>query len=161
MNNELTENEVLQQLDIPDWRHMTKDKIIEFTSSMQYMSPEVAKKALEQFPDFSKLGSSMVTTLKETLEIINSENNKSVSEAYAINMRILDNLEKELNKKFILPRQREKIIESMLQVSKNMSELDTQNKYFLNGNLKIVSTTIAAVFSVAGSILGSNILKRK
>lgn len=55
MSNQLTEREVLQQLNIPDFQHITKDKIMTFASMLQNMEPEVAKKALEQFPEFAKM----------------------------------------------------------------------------------------------------------
>lgn len=46
MSKSLNEVEVLKQLDIPDFRHMTKDKVINFASMLQNMDPEVAKKQL-------------------------------------------------------------------------------------------------------------------
>ena len=38
------ELQVLKKLDIPDFRHMTKDKVIAFASMIPRMDPEVAKK---------------------------------------------------------------------------------------------------------------------
>ncbi len=44
-----TEQQVLKKLDIPDFRHLTKEKVIAFATMVPKMNPEVAKKALEQF----------------------------------------------------------------------------------------------------------------
>ena len=53
MSKTLTEQKVLKKLGIPDFRHMTKDKVVRFASMLPKMNPEVAKKALEQFPEFA------------------------------------------------------------------------------------------------------------
>ena len=54
MSKQLTEQQVLQALNIPDFRHLSKDKVISFASMLTDMEPEVAMKALEQFPEFAK-----------------------------------------------------------------------------------------------------------
>lgn len=48
-----TEQQVLKKLDIPDFRHLTKEKVIAFATMVPKMNPEVAKEALEQFPNFA------------------------------------------------------------------------------------------------------------
>ena len=50
-----SEEAVLKILDIPDFRHLTKDKAIEFVSMIPQMDPEVAIKALEQFPQLKEV----------------------------------------------------------------------------------------------------------
>ena len=42
MKKYLTEQEILEKLDIPDWRHMSKNKVTAFISSLPYMEQEVA-----------------------------------------------------------------------------------------------------------------------
>lgn len=37
MKKYLTEQEILEKLDIPDWRHMSKNKVTAFISSLPYM----------------------------------------------------------------------------------------------------------------------------
>ena len=61
---QLTEKQVLKKLDIPDFRHLSKDKIMTFFSMLPNMDPEVAKKALEQFPDLSAALTEMVGQYK-------------------------------------------------------------------------------------------------
>ena len=46
---------------------MTKDKVMSFATMLPYMDPEVAKKALEQFPSFKDLAGDMVTQYKATV----------------------------------------------------------------------------------------------
>ena len=57
MKRTISEQKVLKKLGISDFRHMTKDKIVTFASMLPYMDPEVAKKALDQFPSFKELAS--------------------------------------------------------------------------------------------------------
>ena len=66
MNRTLTEQKVLRKLGIQDFRHMTKEKVTGFVSMLPRMDPEVAKKALEQFPDFTK------TAIAITADLINA-----------------------------------------------------------------------------------------
>ena len=63
MNKSLTEAKVLTKLGIPDFRHLTKDKVVSFVSMLPHMDPEVAKKALEQFPEFSSTALSITESL--------------------------------------------------------------------------------------------------
>ena len=70
MKRMLTEQQVLKKMDIPDFRHVTKDKIITFASMLPNMDPEVAKKALEQFPDFAKTSLEVMKEYKALVQII-------------------------------------------------------------------------------------------
>ena len=44
MGKTLTEIQVLDKMGIPDFRHMTKDKVMSFATMLPQMDPEVAKK---------------------------------------------------------------------------------------------------------------------
>lgn len=160
MTTRINEKELLDKLDIPDWRHMTKDKVITFASSMAYLDPEVAKKAIEQFPQFVKLGTELVSTLKDSLNSAYSESSKGMDNAYAINMRILESLDSRLNKLFISRRERERIIDAMLEVSKNISELEDTRHQFLSNGIKTVGKVVAGVCLVAGAAIGVVIKKQ-
>lgn len=50
----ISEQRVLNELNIEDWRHLSKDKIMAFASELPYMDPEVAKAAIAQFPKFAE-----------------------------------------------------------------------------------------------------------
>ena len=49
----IDEKDLLKMLGIPSFRHMSKDKLASFVSALPDIDPDVAKKALEQFPDLS------------------------------------------------------------------------------------------------------------
>lgn len=61
----MTEKQVLKTLDIPDFRHLSKEKVMTFFSMIPQMDPEVAKKALEQFPNFSSSVREILQDYKE------------------------------------------------------------------------------------------------
>lgn len=46
----MSEEKVLQKLNILDFRHLTKDKVISIMTIMDKMDPEVAKKRSINFP---------------------------------------------------------------------------------------------------------------
>lgn len=71
MRNALTEKAALRKLHIKDWRGLSKEKFLKFASTIPYMDPEVAKAALEQFPN-------LVETAKESLNNIS----ESISRSY-------------------------------------------------------------------------------
>lgn len=96
MDRTLTEQQLLNQIDIPDWRHMSKDKLIVFASNMQNLDPEVAKDSIAQFPKFSEMGTGIVNALKTSLNNVIANDKEADSKAYEINYSILNNLDKRL-----------------------------------------------------------------
>ena len=78
MSRTLTEKKVLKKLGIDDFRHLTKEKVITMATMLDKMKPEVAKKALEQFPEFSKVSKDMLKEYKETLDKGLETNRESV-----------------------------------------------------------------------------------
>lgn len=50
MSKQLTEAQVLEKLNIPDFRHLSKDNVMSFASMIQDMDPEVAKKLWSNSP---------------------------------------------------------------------------------------------------------------
>ena len=96
MSRTLTEQKVLRKLDIPDFRHLTKDKVVSFVSMLPQMDPEVAKCALEQFPAFAETSLAVVSCLKESMEAIVSGNAENMAEFNARCQDALTALEAEL-----------------------------------------------------------------
>lgn len=101
MDNKLTEAEVLKQLDIPDFRHMTKEKMITFASMLQNMEPEVAKKAIEQFPKFAKMALEVLKDYKSVMEKTLDENSSSSKQCFDIYNEVVSALKNCLNKENI------------------------------------------------------------
>lgn len=152
----MNEKQVLKKLDIPDFRHITKDKVITLTSMLDKVDPEVAKKALEQFPEFANLAKEMVHEQKRVIDKAFEENAKGVEAYYAACKQILDELGKQLDKDDLTPEERTEIIDNMLAVAENMSRKDSENKRFHLDAIKVFGG-FAAVISVAAiAVLGGN-----
>ena len=159
-NYTLKEQQILERMGIENWRQMSSDKIVEFASSMPYLDPEVAKAAIAQFPNFSDMAKDIVSTLKDSLDSIDAQNAKSSEQAYAANMQILNDLSARLNKRFLLPGERKRIIEAMVQVSNNIVELEKANKHFLSKSIQAVTGACVATVGLAVAILGLSFRKR-
>lgn len=102
MARSLTEQKVLKKLGIDDFRHLTKDKVITMASMLDRMDPEVAKKAIEQFPEFAHTMKDILNDYKQTLDKALDENGDSVKSYYSSCDAIITSLQKELTKKTYL-----------------------------------------------------------
>ncbi len=156
MSRSLTEKQVLKKLKIDDFRHMTKDKVIAMASMLDRMDPEVAKKAIEQFPDFANTMKEVLVQYRENLDALLKENGDSVRAYYDSCDVILSSLQKELEREELSFEERKYIIDKMLEVNQMKGMKDTENKKFL---ATLAMCGVAAVTMVAGTlatVLGTN-----
>lgn len=156
MNKSLTEQKVLKKLGIEDFRHLTKDKVITMASMLDKMDPEVAKKALEQFPEFAATTKEMLMEYKETLDKGLETNQESVQAYYDSCNAIIASLQKQLEDESLIFEERKYIIDRMLEVSKMMGEKDSENKKFI-ATLAVIGAAAACVATaVLASAIGGN-----
>ncbi|WP_297960573.1 hypothetical protein [uncultured Ruminococcus sp.] len=156
MKRTIKEKKVLKKLGIPDFRHMTKDKIIKFATMLPYMDPLVAKAALEQFPEFKDMACNIIFQFKESMDTALQHNDKSQDEFYLTCNRIIDSLEKELEKENISSEERDRIEDKMIMIAKMKGEKDTENKKFIS-RILLGGAGLATFFGVAAaSLLGGN-----
>ena len=156
MQRTISEKKVLKKLGITDFRHMTKDKVVKFASMLPYMDPEVAKKALEQFPAFKYLASDLVTQYKGIVDKAIDDNEISQKAFYDACNSIIQSLQKELEDDEITSDERERIEDKMIKVAQMIGEKDSENKGFLLKCLGIGALVITVVGGAAAAILGSN-----
>lgn len=89
---QMTEEDVLKKLEIPDWRHMSKDKIMKFTSTLRYMDPEVAMETLKKFPDYANMCGDVLKNMEKAMDDVlghASETSKEIIQACKSQMEIL------------------------------------------------------------------------
>ncbi|MDL2273773.1 hypothetical protein LJC34_04425 [Oscillospiraceae bacterium OttesenSCG-928-G22] len=156
MSKPLTELKVLKKLDISDFRHLTKDKVIKMASMLDKMDPEVAKKALEQFPEFSATTKEMLNNYKETLDKGLEANKESVQTYYSTCSSIINALETQLEADTLSFEERKYIIDKMVEVSKMMGEKDSENKKFIATMAVIGGAVVGVVAMALSSALGGN-----
>lgn len=156
MSRLLTEQKVLKKLDIADFRHLTKDKVITMASMLDKMDPEVAKKALEQFPEFSNTAKEMLAGYKDTLDKGVESNKESVQSYYESCKMIIESLQKQLVVDNLSIDERKYIIDKMLEVSKMMGEKDSENKKFIATMSVIGAAALGIVATALVSAVGGN-----
>ncbi|API90057.1 hypothetical protein BKP56_12670 [Marinilactibacillus sp. 15R] len=160
MSKLLSENDVLKQLGISNFRQVTKDKLMEFTSLLNEMNPEVAKKAIELFPQFAKMSLEAMTEYRSLLEKTLDENTESSKQTFNIYDEIIGTLKDSIEKENLTFEEKQFYIEKMIEVAKMAEKKDTENKNF---NWKIASAAavgVATVLGVSVSVLGGKTKKR-
>lgn len=156
MSYTLDERMVLDKLGIEDFRHLTKDKIVQFSSLLPNMEPEVAKKALEQFPEFKNLAIEVVKNLKLSVDETLKSNNDTQKSFYDTCNRVIDDLNIHLTDDNLTPEQEQDIRNDILRVLDMMYNKDSENKAFLLKVLKTVGASAAVIALAAVSLLGGN-----
>lgn len=153
----LNEKKVLKKLGIEDFRHMSKDKIVQFTSMLPNMDPEVAKKALEQFPEFKDLAIEVVRNLQQSVERAMESNNDTQKTFYDTCNRVIDELNVHLSSDDIIPEQEQFIRDDIFRVLEMMYDKDSENKEFLLKVVKTVGASAAVIALTAASLLGGSV----
>lgn len=152
----MSEEKVLKKLDIVDFRHLTKDKVIKMASMLDKMDPEVAKKALEQFPEFANTTKEMLKDYKESLDKGLESNNESVAKVYDSYNAIIAALQKELENEELTFEQKKYIIEQMKDVAEKVDKKDSENKKFIAGMATLATIVVGGTIAVLASVLGGN-----
>ena len=161
MSRPYTELQVLKQLDIPDFRHLTKDKVITFASMIPRMDPEVAKKTLEQFPNFASTSLDIMKEYREIIETASDDDRESTQKCYEMYDRVMSSLERILQEDKLTFDEKTYILDQMKFVADEVSRKDSEKS---NNRLKIFSIAggvAAGIVAVLGSIIGSNIIANK
>ena len=149
MGRTLTEQKVLKKLGIDDFRQLTKDKVITMASLLDKMDPEVAKKALEQFPDFANTVNEILAGYKDTLDKGLVSNDESVK-------ALIESLQKELDKDGLDFEEKKYIMEQMKEISEKVDKKDSENKRFITAITAIGSVVILGGIGILASTLGGN-----
>ncbi len=156
MGKPLVEQKVLKNLDIPDFRFLTKDKVIKMASMLDKMDPDVAKKALEQFPNFASTAKELLADYKDTLDKGLAANSESVQSYYAACNSIIESLQKQLENSEISFDERKYIIDKMFEISKMMGEKDSENKKFIFALVAAAGLAVGTGIALLASAIGGN-----
>lgn len=156
----MTELEVLKKLGIDNFRQLSKNNVMEFASCLDKMDPEVAMKALEQFPEFSKTMLEISKEYKEFATKALSSNDESVKRTHEGMMSVISSLQKELEKGDLSFEEKKYILEKMEEQTSMMGELDENNKNFILKTLGIVGGGLLALCGTVASIFLSGKTKK-
>ena len=156
MSRALTEQKVLKKLGIEDFRHLTKDKVITMASMLDKMNPEVAKKAIEQFPQFSNTMKEILHDYKDSLDKALEDNSESVGSYYSSCDVIISSLQKELDKEELSFEEKKYIIDKMIEVNKMKGDKDSENKKFIATMGLIGGIAVCVVAGILTGALGGD-----
>jgi len=157
MSKLLTEKQVLKQLNIKDFRHISKDKVMEFASMIHKMDPDVAKKALEQFPDFANIALEALNDYKAILEKAVDANEKGSKQCYDVYTEIVSALKDCIKQENISFAEKQYYIDKMMEIAKMAEKLEGENKKFNWGVIKAGAVVVAAVVGFGASLLGGKV----
>lgn len=166
MSKPLSEVQVLKKLDIADFRHLTKEKVMTMATMLDKMDPEVAKKALEQFPDFANTMKNMLTDYKQLLDSglkENAEGSKSFYESCDV---IISTCQKLLDKEELSFDEKRYILDQMVIVTKMKGDQNTKDKQFITamwcfGTVALGITVGALVTALGGNVkFDTDLLKK-
>ena len=160
MSRPYNELQVLKKLDIPDFRHMTKDKVIAFASMIPRMDPEVAKKALEQFPNFASTSLDIMKEYRYVLEEAMQDDRESTQVCYDMYNRVMDSLEKILHEEELSFDKKTYILNQMKEVADAVSQKDYEKSVNRMKILAVAGGVAASIVAVLGSVIGSNLTAR-
>lgn len=152
----LSEEDVKRMLGIENFRQLDKKTTIEFISSISQMDPEVAVKALEQFPELGKIALGIAKENREALVAAFEANDKSSAAALASIDSIIAALSKELDKDELTTEERKLIIDTLSKLAAEIKDIHKSNQKFFQGNLAIFATITGAVVLGAIAVLGGN-----
>lgn len=150
----LTADQVKEYLNIPDFRSLSRDKIIEFVSAIPLMDKDVAIKIIEQFPEFSNYAQVIVSHFDASFERILAENGNSSSavlEGYRATLVTLGELAQMENTS---PEDRRFFAQKMIEVTDRMAEFDSCNKRFFAGMAKLFAWVAGCGLLIGSIVLG-------
>ena len=154
--SQFTEEQVLRKLNIPDFRHLSKDKIMTFFFMLPNMDPEVAKKALEQFPSYAGAVKEIIAEYNDFLDKALADNAESVQSYYSICKEIIEALSKLIEQDSLSFDEKMQIAQMMLEVEARANKKDRENKKHIQ--TIVVCAAVVAIVTIGGlaAVLGAN-----
>lgn len=165
----LNENQVKAVIGITDWRHLSKEKLMNFVSILPNVDNEDAIKIIEQFPEFSKNSLEMINIMKDlcinALEDDKHSTDQSIiaykqiiSDVY---MPILDELSSLVKRDDISAEDRKYFADKMIEVADKAEGVadkiglkDTEGKEFKGKLLNTFGGVILGTLMIGATILG-------
>lgn len=154
MSKKLTENQVLKKLNIPDFRHLSKDNIMSFVSMIDKMDPEVAKKALEQFPDFAKVSIDGLNNLKDTVLKAMDDDKENANRFFDMCDSVIDAIKLAMSDGEVTFEEKKYCIDKMQEIVKMASEKDSEGKKFKWALVANFALTVVTVVAATVAVLG-------
>lgn len=150
----LSEQQALNRLGVNNFREISKNNILEFMSTLPEMDHEVAIKAIEQFPEFSKYALGALSNYKETLIPILQDGKGSAQkscEAYAVT---IDSLKPLLEKDDLTFEQKMEVAEKMKEMGDKINEANVTYRTWLAEIARGAGTFCVTCLGLGAVLLG-------
>lgn len=152
-----SERKVLSLLGISDFRHLSKDNVMSFASNLDRMDPEVAKKAIEQFPNLSTAAYEALKDYGEVVEKVIEENGKNAESLHSLYIMIMQTLQNEFGKEDTPFEEKKYWLEQMKEVAALANEAVKETRTF-DARILLATGVIAVIATgILSSTLGTNI----
>lgn len=152
----LSEQDVLQELDVPTFRHVTKDKLMSFVAMRQCMDPETAQKALEQVPHLTQSLSEILGDYSDLIKQGLASNDEHTRAYFAIAETTIEALQRELDKPNLTFEERCAVMDRMLVVNEQISGKVTEGQKFITRGQIIVGSIIVFGIGIVATVFGAN-----
>ncbi|MFK0173964.1 hypothetical protein ACIQU5_34825 [Streptomyces sp. NPDC090306] len=153
-----SEAEIMRELGIDTWRHLSKEKTLRFVAMMPDMDTEVAMKIVQQFPEFRKFATDAFGAIEKAHAATLADGRHSLDQVYQALRENREIFERELRRDDLTWEQRKHLLELIQETGRLASQKDTEHKHHVDGLLKktmvgVGSALVLAVVFVGGRIL--------
>lgn len=151
------ELELLNKLNIKDFRHLKTKHALELASSLRDLSPEVQLKIIEQVPNFSDFVSNTISLCKDEINAILQSNNEELISVFSSYDIIIDKLQNIIDTDDDLSfQQKMEIINTIGVYADKKSDLHIQEQLFKERIINKFLTFSAICIGTVVGILGVN-----
>jgi hypothetical protein len=146
-----------RKLGIPNWRNLSKDKMLKFAAAMPEMATEVRLKLIEQFPAFKDLAKADIDAVAEAHKSTLAANENSQNHFYKAAQDQRDALLTDLGRDDLSEAQRDSLHDRLERNVGRASEKDSESKQFLGAGMKAVAAAGAAAVALSVVYVGGKI----
>lgn len=156
VNKPLTEEQVLKKLNINSFREVTKDMTVKLANMIPQMDPEVAKKALEQFPNYADTVTGLVSEYGKKVDRFADSNDSSVKSVYEVINTDIKIIQDQLADPNLTFEQKEILDDKLISIADRALELDKHNKKFILQCIGQVAAVVVCVSVILSNTLSTN-----
>lgn len=150
----IDEKDLLKMLGIPSFRYMSKDKLASFVSALPDIDPDVAKKALEQFPDLSAAIAEIVGHYRGIVTECLAGSDADTRLCLEACASTIGSIQRELESETLTFDQRETLIGQSVGLVQTMRAIDADGKRFRAHVIYASSIAFGLATAALVSVLG-------
>ena len=152
--DKIKETTALKKLGINSFREVTKEKVMELMSMIPDMEPEVAIKALEQFPQFVSCATKALADYKETIIQMIASADKGLEDVLRGRLIEIEELCKMLEDETVTFEQKIEVAALIKELGNLNSEELEKHRDFLTKAAELIGVVVVAAIFGTASILG-------